>query len=226
MVSFAKNKKAQPNKPGLTEAALENNLDAARTLLAAGADVHEKSIGYSSPLHAAANAGHLEMVELLLEHGARPGRVGDEMYSPLDGALQKGHVQIARKLLDKGAKVKVEPNALEYAVLGPGGVESLKLLIEYGLKIDPKSDQAASALRKAAFKGKYSCAKFLVEAGVDPKKHPLYEVDLFGEKLAKPDLPADHAKRNGFKVLAAYLKGEKIDEAAALAAEKKGPKKQ
>jgi ankyrin repeat protein len=54
----------------LTAAAVSGDVDLVRAFLDDGADIQERTIGFESPLAAAASAGHLAVVDLLLERGA------------------------------------------------------------------------------------------------------------------------------------------------------------
>lgn len=62
---------ARPLAPvSLTEAALRGDVAAVRAFLDGGAPLEERTIGFASPLAAAAGRGHLAACELLLERGA------------------------------------------------------------------------------------------------------------------------------------------------------------
>ncbi|MCR9141834.1 MAG: ankyrin repeat domain-containing protein [bacterium] len=83
---------AMPRNSALHSAANSGDLDAARRLLAGGADLHAVGKGGWTPLHVATFKGHLEMVALLLESGAR---VDD---GALDFAREYGYEQIRAEL--------------------------------------------------------------------------------------------------------------------------------
>lgn len=87
-------------------AALHNQLKAAEWLIQQGVDINacrHPSLG-DSPLAAAIQAGHLEMVELLVEHGASLDMKHYETRTMFDLAVDTKHPQIAEFLLARGAK--------------------------------------------------------------------------------------------------------------------------
>ncbi len=84
----------------LHEAARKGNIDEAKKLLDAGADLTARDEHLrSTPLAWAAKFGQLEMVKLLLERGA-PKRLPDdpEWATPLAWAIKRGHADIAKLL--------------------------------------------------------------------------------------------------------------------------------
>jgi ankyrin repeat protein len=88
----------------LHKAAWTGNLEAARLLLAFGAELDAiDEEHHSTPLGFAARWGHREMVALLLERGADPNRSGAPWSTPLGWAQRKGHSAIAADLRLAGA---------------------------------------------------------------------------------------------------------------------------
>jgi ankyrin repeat protein len=84
----------------LHEAARKGDVQEARKLLAAGADLDARDEHLrSTPLAWAAKFGRLEMVKFLLEHGA-PKKLPDDpdWATPLAWAKKRGHDEIARLL--------------------------------------------------------------------------------------------------------------------------------
>jgi ankyrin repeat protein len=77
-------------------AAFFGNLDAARLLLDAGADVHAVSRNNlaNTPLHAATAGKHCELALLLIEKGANPRAVDTGGYTPLEIARQNGLTEV------------------------------------------------------------------------------------------------------------------------------------
>ena len=56
-----------------------------------------------TPLHEAANFGHLETVNYLLDYGADIDHRGDAGITPLIDAASCGHVQMMQLLIERGA---------------------------------------------------------------------------------------------------------------------------
>jgi ankyrin repeat protein len=85
-------------------AAFANNVDAARELLAAGADpnvIATASFARVTPLGTCAFAGANEVARLLLEHGADRTLTADDGFTPLDSALANGNDELAALLRDE-----------------------------------------------------------------------------------------------------------------------------
>ena len=83
-------------------AARQGDLQSARLLLAAGADVDDAAASGTSALVVAAHSGHGTLAALLLEAGADPGAAGAG-YSALHAAVLRGDLGLVRTLLAHGA---------------------------------------------------------------------------------------------------------------------------
>ena len=92
----------------LFEAAQQGDADTVRTLLDGHPDaLYSRNAPYEwTPLHVAAHAGHLAIVELLLQRGLDPNtrEKGDDTYA-MHWAAAAGHVDIVRRLTDAGGDV-------------------------------------------------------------------------------------------------------------------------
>ena len=85
-------------------AAFANNVEAARKLLADGADpnvVAGASFARVTPLGTCAFAGANEVARILLEHGADRTLTADQGFTPLDSALANGNDELAALLRDE-----------------------------------------------------------------------------------------------------------------------------
>ena len=87
-------------------AARQGNLDAARHLVAGGADVNDTAPTGTSALVVAAHSGHTALALFLLEQGADPN-AAEAGYSALHAATLRGDETLAAALLARGA----DPNA-------------------------------------------------------------------------------------------------------------------
>jgi hypothetical protein len=63
-----------------------------------------------TPMHAAAFAGHGDILSLLLEHGAKVDARGKLRQSPLHRALMSGKLEAGQCLLDRGADINAPSN--------------------------------------------------------------------------------------------------------------------
>jgi ankyrin repeat protein len=82
-------------------AAFAHNAEAARELLAAGADPNvlaTESFARVTPLGTCAFAGATEVARVLLEHGADPTLTADRGFTPLDSAIANGNDELAALL--------------------------------------------------------------------------------------------------------------------------------
>jgi len=95
----------------LFSAAATGDLDEVKRLvLDCGVDPNVKDKVGETPLHYAAERGHLDVVKLLLEHGADPNVQDNDGWTPLHYAAKKCHVDVARVLLDHGADLTIRDN--------------------------------------------------------------------------------------------------------------------
>jgi ankyrin repeat protein len=105
----------------LHHAASNDSLDVAAILLEK--DIidleHKRTLYGLTPLHAAAEKGYLEMVELLIAYGADIEAEDDWNDTPLNIASYHGGFEVVKKLVELGAKPDVVntqgKNALDYA---------------------------------------------------------------------------------------------------------------
>lgn len=125
-------------------AASEQNLEIARLLVAAGADVNrETRLQHMTPLHLAAAAGNRELAELLIEAKADVNAVNDLGTTPLMQAAASGDVNLIEALLGHGAAVDAREiargqTALMFAA-GLDRAEAVRLLAAHGADLDATS---------------------------------------------------------------------------------------
>ena len=131
------------------DAAVENNLEAVKQLLAAGADVDAKVGGFIrgwTPLHFAARDGYKEIVELLIAEGANVNANNQYGYTPLHLATTK---EVAALLISNGADVNAKIDegwtSLHSAVAN-GHKEVVEVLIAKGADVNAKDDDGDTPL--------------------------------------------------------------------------------
>jgi predicted DNA-binding WGR domain protein/ankyrin repeat protein len=185
----------------ITGAASDGDVEAVAAFLAADpGGVGEKSVGFASPLQAAANAGQDAVVDMLLARGADAREKKDAVGSPLAGALRWGHEMFDR-LLAATPDVSGERHALVTAAF-VGELGPLRALLDRGA-----AKFARYALKMAAESGQYSAAKMLLEAAPDWKEYPALRIP-------------QAAHQAGHTEIHKLLMGQPHDEAKALAVEK------
>jgi uncharacterized protein len=118
-------------------AAFFGQLEAARFLLARGAEVDAAGSGWmtGTALHSAASARHPEVVAELLEAGADPDARQSGGWTPLHAAAINGDVSSARALLDAGADpaARNDEGRDVSSLAAEGGDETLVALVDAAL---------------------------------------------------------------------------------------------
>ena len=114
-------------------------------LIEAGADIHARGINGWTPLHMAANRGHVEKARLLIDAGADVNcrTEIDALETPLMEAASRGQPGTARLLLEHGADPSMRDTMnnrtpleiARYAARGPDP-DVVKLLKEENIQID------------------------------------------------------------------------------------------
>ncbi len=123
-----------------------------------------------TPMHAAASAGHSDILSLLIEHGAdlkARDVIGD---TALHRASRNARLEAGQCLLNRGADIdarnRYNNNALIYATL-QGHAEFARMLLEHGAVIDARCQYNKTALHWAAQDGRTQVARLLLEHGAD-----------------------------------------------------------
>lgn len=124
-----------------------------------------------TPLHLAAEGGHVLVIERLLAAGADPSLADRQKETPLTLAASIGDAASARALIAAGA----DPNQRGagrrtplHACLENGGHAAAGLLIEAGAKLDLKSGEGDTALHIAALLDLTEIVEELLAAGANP----------------------------------------------------------
>jgi ankyrin repeat protein len=101
-----------------------------------------------TPLHQAAERGHVAAAQALLDHKARPGLLDSSGMTPLHLAARQGHVDMVRLLLARGAS----PNAMGEFTGSPlheaaagGRIAAAEALLAHGALANAHSKGAAEA---------------------------------------------------------------------------------
>ena len=150
-----------------------NRIDAARLLIARGADVNAKDDLQDSPFLYAGAEGRLEILRMTLAAGAdlkSTNRYGGTALIP---AAHHGHVQVVRELLKTAIDVDHVNRLgwtalLEAIILGDGGAahtEIVQLLVARGANVHLADAQGVTPLAHAEQRGQQAIARILRRAG-------------------------------------------------------------
>jgi hypothetical protein len=127
---------------------------------------------HRTPIHAAAELGHANVISLLIDHGADMETWSTSIKggSPLNRAARDGRLEVGQYLLDRGADINARDwylrTPLIHAVLGKH-VEFARMLLERGAAIDAQSTWGRTALSSAAVRGNTQAVRLLLEHGAD-----------------------------------------------------------
>lgn len=140
----------------------------AEALLAAGAERESKNAGGYTPLHSAAWAGNIEVVNCLLTKGANPNCTNGMQQTPLHSAAVMGHAEVVSALL----AAKANPNVLDLetytplhkATQGNGFPDVAKRLLEGGADANIRTVKGQTALDLALVAKKPAVALAIIAA--------------------------------------------------------------
>lgn len=174
----------------LFKSAIDCDIEKAKSLISAGADVNARGERGMTPLMMACNRGYdgcpLEMVKLLVENGADlDAKIPDDGTTALMLAAHFGELEKVKYLVSKGAKINVmtkgSPNWSSFnAVILSGmwagvsnDISCLSFLLESGGNIDVVTNDGKSLLMTMVEMVEdkeddhfYNVVKFLLEKGV------------------------------------------------------------
>uniref|UniRef100_A0A0G4HED1 Uncharacterized protein n=1 Tax=Chromera velia CCMP2878 TaxID=1169474 RepID=A0A0G4HED1_9ALVE len=161
---------------GLFFAAFYGELDALHLL--PKEELHDMELRYGSaqvtPLFAAAEQGHLHMVNFLLDSGADIEAASNKGLTPLYAATQMGQLKVVETLLDRGANPNAPTENGQTALhecAYKNFLEIMEVLVKGGGDLEAEATPRATPLMFAAQKGNVEAVDWLLKAGavVDPK---------------------------------------------------------
>jgi len=155
----------------LIQAAVVNNVDAARQALAAGADVDSSVYNRWTALNLAAHEGYDAMVGLLLAAHANPEISNIFGSTPLAVAAYEGRQEIVRQLLQAGANpntVTTTGNTPLHLAITTGHTAAIPLLLRYGARVNCKNESGSTPLDFAVNQQDVPTVRLLLAHGAHP----------------------------------------------------------
>ena len=143
----------------------------AELLLGCGAEVDARDKMERTPLHFAAQQGHLELVRLLLEHHADVLAVDHEDHTFLDVAWASGH----KEVVDVNAQYEGGRTALHIAAQH-GDTKLMSWLIQRELDPNVEDEDQETPLFPASRNGKLEAARLLLHADANPNHRDWQEM--------------------------------------------------
>ena len=140
-------------------------------LLAAGANPNAAQVNGLTPLMTAARTGSLEVVEALLARGADVDAATAATHeTALMWAVAGRHRDVVRALVARGADVHPQPRQAFSPLIAAarnGDVETARVLLAAGARVDDRGSDGAHPLAYAVIVGQSAFAHFLLEQGAD-----------------------------------------------------------
>lgn len=149
---------------------MAQDLDIARLLLDADANVDAENGEHVTALLFMAVEGHSDIVELLLDSGANIEHCWQAGVTAVGVAAQKGHESTLKLLAERGANLAFVGGGgltpLHYAALY-GHVQTIEILVQLGVPLDCVDAEHRTALFLAVIDNEVSAVEALLKAGAD-----------------------------------------------------------
>jgi hypothetical protein len=128
---------------------------------------------HSTPMHAAVDEGHANIISLLVEHGANmEARTSNiDRGTPLNRAAWGGRLEIGQYLLDRGADINARDCDLSTPLIqavAEEHVEFARMLLDRGADINARDNYLRTPLIHAVFvRRRMEIARMLLERGAE-----------------------------------------------------------
>jgi ankyrin repeat protein len=132
--------------------------------VAEGADVNLRDDEGGSPLHFAAQEGHVDAVQVLVEVGAELEAATAKGWTPLHSAADRGHVAVVKTLAELGADKEAsgpDGGTPLHEAAYRGHVEVVTALVELGADIGALTDGGETPLQVSIRYGHHHVARVL-----------------------------------------------------------------
>ncbi|EJT81450.1 hypothetical protein GGTG_01429 [Gaeumannomyces tritici R3-111a-1] len=137
-------------------------------------NIHQRDMGWDTPLHLAAYSGSVPVLELLVDAGGDVDKLNKDGETPLGIACEQGHAVAVRWLLEHGSSLSQMGNAshltlspLHHAARG-NHVGCMEHLIAAGFDANVKRAGNNTPLHAAATSGAWKAVSRLLKADADP----------------------------------------------------------
>jgi ankyrin repeat protein len=134
--------------------------------------------GYEeTPTHAAAYAGHADILSLLLDHGADVDGRGVGNQTPLHRCSMYGKVEAGQCLLDRGADIHARSATARTPLLlanRNNHVKFVRMLLKHGARINDHDREGYTSLHGAVEWEPIQSVRFLLEHGADVNARDIY----------------------------------------------------
>ncbi len=161
-------------KSALVVAADKGNLEIAKILVDAGADVNLHAKWDEAPLMGAAGSGNLELVKYLKDKGADVNKAQAHMGTALMAASREGHASIMEYLINQDAKVNRSVAHVGTPLIlaaREGHLKAVEFLISKNAELDKSVAHVGTPLMLAAGGGHLEVVSLLIKKGASLDKH-------------------------------------------------------
>ena len=157
---------------GLHVAAKFGDAQLANCIVYLGQDVNAKGEYGKTPMHSAATAGNMEIVQFLLDNGGEVD-IADDIVAdtPLHCCSFAGHIEIVKALIEHGADVNAmnrKRNTPLHRAAAAGNVQVAKILIDNGANVNMRGYLGRVPLHDVASSGSAELTTLLMENNADP----------------------------------------------------------
>lgn len=149
-------------------AAAQGNVEIARLLLDAGAEVDAGDSDLSTALHVAAVRGQLDMVNLLMERGADLAFQDNNGAWSMSFALSRNDTSVVDRIMEAGAPLDLKTNdgtTLVHYAASRGRSDLFDPLLAAGLDLDAVTEEGLTPLHWAAMGGRSEVITILLDRG-------------------------------------------------------------
>ena len=135
-----------------------------------GSSVAPRGFSDTTPLHAAAKKGDLEMIQVLLEYGVDVNAQTSFCSTPLNFASRGSHddARVARLLIERGADLNIrgfQGFSPLHQASNDSRIQMARVLIEHGANVEVKDDEDRTPLDIASMMKDKEIIRLLLENG-------------------------------------------------------------